>query len=85
MICTIPFSVLLDTRFSAAKKTAIERQTYTSVSRVYVQTRSCFWHAKGLSGLAYTDLPRQRIYLAGIGNGTGRGILHTYTWDAEGD
>ncbi len=85
MICTIPFSVLrsVDTQLSPSKKTAIERQNYTSVSRVYVQTRSRFWLAKGLTGLAYTDLPAQRIYPASIGNGAGRGILHTYTWGDE--
>ena len=65
VVLTIPFSVLrnveLDSSFSSQKRTAISRLRYTSITRVYLQSRSRFWTQQGVSGFADTDLPVRTI------------------------
>jgi monoamine oxidase len=65
VVLTIPFSVLrnveLDGSFSPQKRTAISRLRYTSITRVYLQSRSRFWTQQGVSGFADTDLPVRTI------------------------
>lgn len=65
LICAIPFSVLkhidISPRFSPEKERAIEQLLYTSVARVYLQTRKKFWLDEGLTGGASTDLPIMTI------------------------
>jgi monoamine oxidase len=66
LICAIPFSTLklidVAPRFSPSKQKALERLLYTSVTRVYMQLRSKFWQAEGLSGEAYLDNPRMLLF-----------------------
>jgi monoamine oxidase len=61
VILAVPFSVLrtiqLDDSFSAQKRMVISNLRYDSMPRVYLQSRSRFWTAQGISGYATTDLP----------------------------
>jgi monoamine oxidase len=65
VVLTIPFSVLrnveLDSSFSPEKRIAISRLRYTSITRVYLQSRTRFWTQQGISGFADTDLPVRTI------------------------
>jgi len=82
IVCAIPFTVLrrLDVApaFSREKRSAIENLRYTSVARVYVQTRTRFWSSDGLSGNASTDLPVMGVYERTINQPGTRGILESY-------
>jgi monoamine oxidase len=82
IVCAIPFTVLrrLDVApaFSREKRSAIENLRYTSVARVYVQTRTRFWTSDGLSGNASTDLPVMGVYERTINQPGTRGILESY-------
>jgi monoamine oxidase len=82
LICAMPFSVLkhIETspRFSPEKERAIEQLPYTSVARVYLQTRKRFWLNEGLTGQAATDLPIMSIYDRTVNQPGTRGILESY-------
>jgi monoamine oxidase len=83
LVCAVPFSILkhieILPRFSREKQLAIEQLEYTSVARVYVQTRKRFWLASGLSGSASTDLPIMNVTERTINQPGSRGILESYT------
>jgi monoamine oxidase len=82
LVCAIPFSVLrrveIVPRFSAEKQRAIEQLEYTSVARVFLQTRKRFWLDEGLSGAATTDLPIVTTYDKAFYLPGPRGILEAY-------
>ena len=82
IVCAIPFSVLrrleISPAFGREKRMAVEQLRYTSVARVYVQTRTRFWTADGLSGNASTDLPVMGVYERTINQPGTRGILESY-------
>jgi len=82
IVCAIPFSVLrrleVSPSFARVKRAAIEQLRYTSVARVFVQTRTRFWTTEGLSGNASTDLPVMGIYERTINQPGTRGILESY-------
>ena len=82
LVCAVPFSVLrhmeISPRFSAEKQKAIEQLLYTSVARIYLQTRRRFWVDEGLSGGASTDLSNLLIYDGALNQPGIRGILETY-------
>lgn len=82
LVCTVPFSVLkrieVSPRFSSEKQKAIEQLEYTSVARVYLQTRKRFWLDEGLSGNASTDLPVMNLTERTINQPGTRGILESY-------
>src|ERR1044072_7211170 len=82
LICAVPFSVLrrmeISPRFSADKQKAIEQLLYTSVARIYLQTRRRFWVDEGLSGGATTDLSNMLIYDGASNQPVTRGILEAY-------
>jgi monoamine oxidase len=82
IVCTIPFSVLRRLEVSPAlprdKQTAVEQLKYTSVTRVFVQTRTRFWLAAGLSANASTDLPVMGIYERAINQPGTRGLIESY-------
>jgi monoamine oxidase len=87
LVCAVPFSVLrrmdISPRFSAEKQQAIEQLPYTSVARIYLQTRKKFWLDEGLSGSATTDLSNMMVF-DGAPNQTGtRGILESYMAGAQ--
>jgi monoamine oxidase len=64
--------------FSPPKRAAIDQLLYTSVARVYVQTRSRFWVEDGVAGGASTDLPVMGISERTINQPGMRGILESY-------
>jgi monoamine oxidase len=82
VVCTIPFSVLREIEiappFPPAKMQTIRELPYTSVTRVYVQTRTRFWRERGESGYATTDLPLMACADATLGQPGSRGILMSY-------
>jgi monoamine oxidase len=82
LVCTIPFSVLKEIEvmppFSPAKQRAIRELPYTSVARVYLQSRREFWTGEGLGISAYTDLPVMAIVNSTLTQQGTRGILDSY-------
>ncbi len=83
LVCAVPFSVLnrieISPGLSPEKRAAIEQLAYTSVSRVFVQTRERFWTRDGLTGNAATDLPVMGVYHKTMNQPGPRGILESYT------
>ena len=82
LICTIPFTVLRGVEFapelSQGKRRAIEGLQYSSITRVFMQTRRRFWEDEGLSGQAHTDLPVPRVLVHPLGLRPTRGILEAH-------
>ncbi len=62
LVAAIPFTVLKSLEvfpsFSPPKQKAVNELAYTSVARVFLQTKEKYWIKDGLSGEAYSDLPR---------------------------
>lgn len=87
LVCAVPFSVLrhieISPQFSAEKQKAIEQLLYTSVARIYLQTRRRFWIDEGFSGSATTDLSNMLIYDGASTQPGTRGILETYMTSAR--
>ena len=87
IVCSVPFTVLrrleVSPPFGREKRAAIEQLRYTSVARVFVQTRTRFWTMEGLSGNASTDLPVMGIYERTINQPGTRGILESYVAGAN--
>jgi monoamine oxidase len=87
MVCTIPFSILKEVEvsppFSPEKQRAIKELPYTSVARVYLQSRREFWIDEGLGISAYTDLPVMAIVNSTLTQPGARGILDSYTAGEE--
>ncbi len=83
IVCAIPFSVLrqieISPPFSPQKQTAIEQLPYTSVVRIYLQSRRKFWDEQGLPNSATTDLPIKWIQEPTVNQPGPRGILESYT------
>jgi monoamine oxidase len=82
LVCAVPFSVLkrieVAPRFSSEKQMVIDELQYTSVARVYVQTRKRFWLEEGFTGNATTDLPVMGVFERSINQPGARGILESY-------
>ena len=87
VVCAIPFSVLrhieVNPSFGREKRAVIDQLHYTSVARIFVQTRTRFWTAEGLSGNASTDLPVMGVYERTINQPGTRGILESYVAGAN--
>ncbi len=83
LIVAIPFSVLrhldISPGFSPQKHRAVKELPYSSVSRVYFQTREKFWIGEGVSGMALTDLPFTYFWDASWNQHGTRGMLQGYT------
>ncbi len=83
VVCAIPFPLLrrieVAPTLSPEKQMAVERLQYTSVTRVYLQTRTRFWLDEGFSGYAQTDLPIMGVYDRTVNQAGTRGILESYT------
>jgi hypothetical protein len=81
VVCAIPFTLLrrveVAAPFAPDKRSAIQHLQYTSVTRVFVQTRTRFWTAEGLSANASTDLPVMGVYERAINQPGTRGILES--------
>ncbi|MGB7923839.1 MAG: flavin monoamine oxidase family protein [Pyrinomonadaceae bacterium] len=82
LLCAIPFSTLKQIEvapvFSPEKRQAIEQLPYTSVARVYLQSRKRFWIDEGLSGQCATDLPIMNVYDAAANQPGKRGLLESF-------
>jgi len=82
LVCTLPFSVLSRVEISPAlspeKRRAVTDLQYTSVARVYLQTRTRFWEADGLSGLGLVDAPPMGLFEEASALSIRRGILESY-------
>jgi monoamine oxidase len=82
LICAIPFTVLRSIHvapaFSGDKQSAIRELSYQSISRVFVQTKTRYWNADGLSGYAVTDLPVMTVWDCSAGEGGEHAILESY-------
>ena len=82
VVCAIPFTVLrrleVTPPFAPEKRTVIEQLRYTSVTRVFVQTRTRFWIEEGWSANASTDLPVMGVYERALNQPGTRGILESY-------
>ncbi len=82
LVCAIPFTVLRDVvispPLSAGKRRAINELQYSSITRIYLQTRRRFWEDEGLSGAAFTDLPVPRVLVHPLGQRPTRGILEAH-------
>jgi monoamine oxidase len=80
VICTVPFSVLrtipVSPPLAPAKRRAIEELAYTSVTQVYLQSRTQFWGAEGATLTANTDLPV--MWCAAFSHPGPRGILESF-------
>ena len=83
LVLAIPFSVLrhltVSPAFSIQKHRAIRDLSYSSVSRVYFQTKEKFWFKEGLSGLALTDLPFTYFWDSSWNQDGRKGMLQGYT------
>lgn len=82
LVCAIPFSVLrkvaVSPPFSAAKTEVIQELPNTSVTRVYVQTRTQIWNQEKLSGDAQVQFPLMLVFPAYFRESR-RGILESYS------
>jgi len=81
-VCTLPCpvigSILQGARPSGAKLQAIREQNYSRTVKVFLQSRTRFWLAAGLSGGATTDLPIERLTPDPGVIGDARGALAAY-------
>jgi monoamine oxidase len=87
-VCTIPFPVLrgLDVApLSAAKRRAIADLPYPHATKTFLQTRTRFWRAAGMSGFADTDLPVPEVWDLSEGQPGQRGLLMAYLTGRFGD
>lgn len=82
LVCAVPFTLLrrmeITPPFSPAKRSAVEQLGYTSVTRVFLQTRRRFWLEEGLTGAATTDLPVSGVYDKTFNQPGSRGLLESY-------
>ncbi|MGH8310519.1 MAG: flavin monoamine oxidase family protein, partial [Steroidobacteraceae bacterium] len=83
VICTIPLSVARDIEIAVQLprelRIAIEAVPFTSVTRVFVKTRTRFWQTLRLPPNAFTDLPGMLINDQSAAQPGTRGILECYT------
>jgi monoamine oxidase len=81
-VCTVPFAVLRDLEvappFSPPKTRAINELPQTSVTRVFLQTRTRFWSDQGDPGFASTDLPIMTCLDAAVNQAGPRGIMMSF-------
>ena len=82
VVCALPFAVLRRVQFtpplSREKRAAIDQLENTSVSKVFIQTKSRFWIADGQSGGGATDTPPMLVSERTINQPGTRGILEAY-------
>ena len=81
-ICAIPATILtgieVSPPFSTAKRQTLEKLTYESASRVFLQCRERFWEQQNLNGFGVTDQPAE-IWASSFGQPGVAGILQSYT------
>ena len=83
LVCTIPFSVLRDIKFSPAlpeiKAKAIRELAYTHITKVFLQAKRAEWDNRNLGSSIWTDTPCERIFNAVGKRGNERGIFTIWT------
>ena len=83
LICALPFSTLREIDISPAlsdeKRSWVEKLGYTSVSRVYLQTRDRAWAPDGRTVQAITDTPLGWIEDHTFGREGPRAIVEAHT------
>jgi monoamine oxidase len=84
VVVAVPFTLLrrieIVPPFSDGKARAIRELTYTSSSKVFLQTRTRFWEKEGLNGFGYTDLSGYgQVWELGHSQPGPRGLLVSYT------
>ncbi|MGH7597341.1 MAG: flavin monoamine oxidase family protein [bacterium] len=88
LVCAIPSSVLkpleVSPPFSPEKCRAIDELQYTSIARVYLQSRKRFWIDEGVTGNADVDLPIMRVVEHPLFQPHSRGILEAYMSGSRG-
>jgi len=81
-LCAIPATILagieVSPPFSTAKQQTLEKLTYESASRVFLQCRGRFWEQQNLNGFGVTDQPAE-IWASSFGQPGVAGILQSYT------
>lgn len=80
-VCAVPFPILrhfdIDPPFSDAKTQIIQNLENTSVTRVFLQTKTRIWEKEGLAGTAETELPVQLVFPA-YWRPSRRGLIECY-------
>jgi monoamine oxidase len=84
VVVAVPFTRLrrmeIVPPFSDGKGRAIRELSYTSSSKVFLQTRTRFWEKEGLNGFGYTDLSGYaQVWELGHSQPGPRGLLVSYT------
>jgi monoamine oxidase len=83
VLCTVPCSVLrrleIAPPLSPLKRAAVEQLPYTSVARVYLQSRRKFWTERGWPTSASTDLPVKWVWEPTLTQPGPRGVLESYS------
>lgn len=78
LVCTIPFSVLREIKFSpalpSAKSKAINEIAYTKITKVMMQGSRFEWDRRNLGSSIWTDTPLERIFSMSGQRGDNRGI-----------
>ena len=87
VVCAVPLTVLramdIAPPFSAAKRRAVKELKYSSVSRVYLQSRTRVWQKYHPTARAITDSPRAVIEDHTATQPGRRGIVESHTFGAE--
>jgi monoamine oxidase len=87
LVCTIPYSVLREIRFSPtlpeAKAKAINELAYTQITKVFMQGSRFEWDRRNLGTSIWTDSPLERIFNGSGQRGDVRGIFTVWT-EGEG-
>lgn len=83
LVCTIPFSVLRDVRFSPSlpevKNEAINNLDYTKVTKVFMQGDRFEWDSRNVGSSVWTDTALERIFVNAGTRGDNRGIFTVWT------
>lgn len=87
LICTIPFSVLRNVKFTNSlppeKARAINELDYTKITKVFLQGNRKVWDDLNLGSMIWTDSPCERIFNSYGKRGDLRGIFTVWT-EGEG-
>lgn len=82
VVCAMPFSALRQVEiarpFSPEKMAAIDQLPYTSIARVFLQSRRRFWAQANPPALVGTDLPIMSVWEPTATQPGSRGILEVY-------
>ena len=82
LICAIPLPpmrrIVFDPPLPRPKQRAVDELPNTSVTRVFLQTKTRFWYQQGLSASVSTDLPPTWMFEQTVNQPGRKGILDNY-------